>query len=88
MDGLNEWIMGHGAHTKSSDLGNFEISAAHLSTIFTQLLPKLHTYQFILFRVCLKGRFDMSDSLFSLRLSGFIFRSGNFLPDPVFYIGT
>ena len=27
----------------------------------------------------------MSDSLFSLRLSGFIFRSGNFLPDPYFY---
>ena len=32
----------------------------------------------------IKGSFDVSDSLFSLRLSGFIFRSGNFLPDPVF----
>ena len=32
----------------------------------------------------IKGSFDLSDSLFSLRLSGFIFRSGNFLPDPVF----
>lgn len=28
----------------------------------------------------------MSDSLFSLRLSGFIFRSGNFLPDPYFFL--
>jgi hypothetical protein len=69
-----------------ADLGNLAFFAAHLSTIITRLLLKLHTYQFVLCRMHLKNNFDMSDSLFSLRLSGFIFRSGNFLPDPIFYI--
>jgi hypothetical protein len=69
---------------KEGELGNLVILVAHLSAIYAQLLAKLHTYQFLLCGMVLKTNFDMSDSLFSLRLSGFIFRSGNFLPDPVF----
>ena len=69
---------------RDSHLGNLGFLVAHLSTIITRLLPKLHAYQFIHCRMYIKGSFDLSDSLFSLRLSGFIFRSGNFLPDPVF----
>jgi hypothetical protein len=72
---------------KGARLGNLVIFAAHLSTICTQLLLKLHTYQVSRSRMSFKNTFDLSDSLFSLRLSGFIFRSGNFLPDPVFYRG-
>src|SRR5687768_15778276 len=71
--------------TTGTDLGNLAIFVAHLSTIITRLLPKLRVYQFVLGRMRFKNNFDMSDSLFSLRLSGFIFRSGNFLPDPFFY---
>jgi hypothetical protein len=66
------------------DHGNLKILFAHLSAISARLLAKLHTYQVSLGSMVLKNNFDMSDSLFSLRLSGFIFRSGNFLPDPVF----
>ena len=68
--------------------GNLGFFAAHLSVINARLLAKLHTYQLLLRGMFFKNNFDLSDSLFSLRLSGFIFRSGNFLPDPVFYIGT
>jgi hypothetical protein len=65
--------------------GNLEFFAAHLSVINARLLAKLHTYQLLLRGMVFKNNFDLSDSLFSLRLSGFIFRSGNFLPDPYFY---
>lgn len=68
-----------------AQLGNLGIFVAHLSAINARLLAKLRTYQFLLDRMFFKNNFDMSDSLFSLRLSGFIFRSGNFLPDPFFY---
>jgi len=56
--------------------GKLAFFAAHLSAIYAQLLLKLHTYQFILWGMLFKNNFDPSDSLFSLRLSGFIFRSG------------
>jgi hypothetical protein len=62
-----------------------EFFAAHLSVINARLLAKLHTYQLLLRGKVFQNTFDLSDSLFSLRLSGFIFRSGNFLPDPYFY---
>ena len=68
-------------------LGNLRFFVAHLSAINARLLAKLHTYQILQGCMCFKNTFELSDSLFSLRLSGFIFRSGNFLPDPVFYIG-
>ncbi len=64
--------------------GNLGFLAAHLLAITTRLLAKLRTYQFLLCRMCFKNNFDSSDSLFSLRLSGFILRSGNFLPDPFY----
>ncbi|SEN64031.1 hypothetical protein SAMN05660816_01135 [Niastella yeongjuensis] len=68
----------------SGDLGNLEFLLTHLSAINAHLLAKLHTYQFLLCCILLKNNFGMSDSLFSLRLSGFILRSGISLPDPVF----
>ena len=72
------------AHSRAHQ-GNLAFFAAHLSAINARLLAKLHTYQILLGRIPFKNNFDLSDSLFSLRLSGFIFRSGNFLPDPFFY---
>jgi hypothetical protein len=71
-----------------SELGNLTILVTHLSAINAHLLAKLHTYQFILCSMIFKNNFGMSDSLFSLRLSGFIFRSGISLPDPVFFRPT
>jgi hypothetical protein len=69
---------------KGRDQGNFMILLARLSAINARLLAKLHTYQFIFCCMVFKNTFGMSDSLFSLRLSGFILRSGISLPDPVF----
>jgi hypothetical protein len=64
--------------------GNLAFFAAHLSVINAQLLAKLHTYQLLPRGMNFKNTFDLSDSLFSLRLSGFIFDRVIFYPILIF----